>query len=89
MNGMKIGAAEISGKFRADSVYFDCCYLFTVYTMGGNANNVPCHFPFWYNGRKYRQCTMTKKNGTDPSHYWCATTYNLTKDGKWGNCFAG
>ena len=44
-----------------------------------------CHFPFYYKGVKYDECT-TK----DRRRPWCATVERLKDDdSRWGNCGQG
>ena len=50
---------------------------------GGNHTEIPCIFPFLWNGKKYNSCIF-KKGGS-----WCST--KVDKDGKhmqmfWGKC---
>ncbi|XP_060137179.1 epididymal sperm-binding protein 1-like [Zootoca vivipara] len=48
---------------------------------GGNDGGRPCVFPFVYKGNTYNTC-INKSS----SRYWCATTGNYDKDGKWSRC---
>ena len=53
--------------------------------------NVPCHFPFNWNGKTYNECTMD-------DHYqkWCGTQVDVVENATsllefgvtegWGNC---
>ncbi|KAJ7391723.1 hypothetical protein OS493_017421 [Desmophyllum pertusum] len=51
-------------------------------TYGGNSVGNCCAFPFLYNGKMHHSCTT---NGHKKK--WCSTTYNYTRDKKWGFCF--
>lgn len=65
----------------ADKCWIETCES-GVDTYAGNSAGKCCAFPFRYNGKEYHSCTTdgrTKK--------WCSTTYNYTKDKKWGFCF--
>nr|XP_034991092.1 uncharacterized protein LOC118094646 [Zootoca vivipara] len=48
---------------------------------GGNDGGRPCVFPFVYKGQTFNTCI--NKGAKD---YWCATTRNYDKDGKWSWC---
>jgi len=69
-----------------DIIIADKCWIETcesgIDTYAGNSAGQCCAIPFRYNGKEYHSCTTdghTKK--------WCSTTYNYTKDKKWGFCF--
>ncbi|XP_060137543.1 epididymal sperm-binding protein 1-like [Zootoca vivipara] len=48
---------------------------------GGNDIGRPCVFPFVYEGQTFNTCI-----NKDSGDYWCATTRNYDKDGKWSLC---
>ncbi|XP_028289877.1 macrophage mannose receptor 1 isoform X2 [Gouania willdenowi] len=54
-----------------------------IFTIGGNAYGIPCHFPFKFNDDWYAECT---NQGRQDGQLWCATErdYNTVK--KWGFC---
>ncbi|XP_075394097.1 72 kDa type IV collagenase [Tenrec ecaudatus] len=49
----------------------------------GNADGEFCKFPFLFNDKEYHSCTDT---GRSDGFFWCSTTYNFDKDGKYGFC---
>jgi len=54
-------------------------------TNGGDSPNVPCIFPFRFNGVTYNQCAL------DSDGYWCSTKVNSSGEhiggqGNWGTC---
>ena len=51
-------------------------------TFGGNSGGGDCHVPFLYGGVERHSC-ITDNNAGVP---WCGTTYNYSKEFKWGNC---
>ncbi|XP_067930207.1 epididymal sperm-binding protein 1-like [Watersipora subatra] len=42
----------------------------------------PCKFPFIYRNESYDECTTVANFGV----YWCATSDNYDKDGRWKSC---
>lgn len=54
-----------------------------IYTIQGNSHGAPCYLPFLYNGVWFDDCTSI---GREDGHLWCATTYNYSKDERWGFC---
>ena len=53
-------------------------------TVSGAKPNLPCAFPFRYNGRVYNSCVSAGFD--DP---WCSTLTNMfgvQVNGNWGNC---
>ena len=47
--------------------------------------NVPCVFPFFYNGQMYTECTLDGNRGGGA---WCATVEQLdVNSAQWGFCF--
>ncbi len=62
-------------------ILFHCCAYLSAETTGGNVEGDKCVFDFNYDGMKYSSCT---KENHDV--YWCATTNNFDKDGKWAEC---
>ncbi|KAJ8253702.1 hypothetical protein COCON_G00203140 [Conger conger] len=53
------------------------------YTIQGNSNGRPCHFPFLYDDRWFHGCSGV---GREDGHLWCATTLDYDKDQRWGFC---
>jgi len=51
-------------------------------THGGNAGGDCCVFPFKFNGKLIHDCTTAGY-----AKKWCSTTYNYSKDRKWGLCY--
>ncbi|KAL4659299.1 C-type mannose receptor 2-like [Arapaima gigas] len=54
-----------------------------IYTIQGNSHGRPCYLPFLYDGQWFHSCTNT---GREDGHLWCATTYDYSKDERWGFC---
>ncbi|KAM9829179.1 matrix metalloproteinase-9 [Syngnathus typhle] len=54
-----------------------------LYTIGGNADDAPCVFPFTFEGKEYDGCTT---EGRNDGYRWCATTNNFDQDKKYGFC---
>ena len=59
-------------------------------TTGGPDLGKRCVFPFTYNGRQYRGCTLVGVNDGIP---WCSTLtdargIHVSGQGKWGKCSA-
>ncbi|XP_055057931.1 epididymal sperm-binding protein 1 [Misgurnus anguillicaudatus] len=52
-----------------------------IYTIGGNANGRPCHFPFLYKNIRYADCTKV-----DSDILWCAVEPDYSSKGLWGYC---
>nr|XP_034957546.1 epididymal sperm-binding protein 1-like [Zootoca vivipara] len=50
---------------------------------GGNDGERPCVLPFVYKGQTFDNCTKQDATAGD---FWCATTENYDKDGKWSYC---
>ena len=53
--------------------------------MGGPSLNIPCIFPFKFNGRTFNECTW------DEDGAWCSTQVDKNGNhvggqGKWGLC---
>ncbi|KAJ8344765.1 hypothetical protein SKAU_G00289580 [Synaphobranchus kaupii] len=53
------------------------------YTIQGNSNGRPCHFPFLYDEHWFHDCTSI---GREDGHLWCATTLDYGEDERWGFC---
>ena len=49
-------------------------------TSKSKSASKPCHFPFKYFGRVYKECTLKHSND-----YWCATGAEY-ESGEWGYC---
>ena len=69
-------------EFISDFISKDCT------TEGGPSSNVPCVFPFLFNGTLYNHCAL----GGDG--YWCSTKVDSSGEhieGKmfWGTCSEG
>uniref|UniRef100_A0A8C9TTG1 Mannose receptor C-type 2 n=1 Tax=Scleropages formosus TaxID=113540 RepID=A0A8C9TTG1_SCLFO len=54
-----------------------------IYTIQGNSHGRPCYLPFLYDGQWFHSCTNI---GREDGHLWCATTYDYSKDERWGFC---
>ncbi|XP_034045841.1 C-type mannose receptor 2 [Thalassophryne amazonica] len=54
-----------------------------IYTIQGNSHGRPCYLPFLYDGNWFHSCTNI---GREDGHLWCATTYDYSKDERWGFC---
>ncbi|XP_072560794.1 C-type mannose receptor 2 [Paramormyrops kingsleyae] len=54
-----------------------------IYTIQGNSHGRPCNLPFLYDGQWFHGCTSV---GREDGHLWCATTYDYSKDERWGFC---
>ncbi|XP_062869501.1 secretory phospholipase A2 receptor [Trichomycterus rosablanca] len=61
-----------------------CTYPYEeIHTLLGNAQGMPCTFPFQYNSKWYWDCTS---EGREDQHLWCATSSRYDQDEKWGFC---
>ncbi|XP_048586187.1 matrix metalloproteinase-9 [Nematostella vectensis] len=49
----------------------------------GGVPHTLCKFPFYYNGRRYTECTH---DGFVNKPKWCSTTMDFNRDLKWGWC---
>ena len=64
------------------------CQCETIATRGGTRNPEECVFPFRYNGKTYRECTIDQ----DPDgRRWCSVQVDIngnhvTNRRKWGHC---
>ena len=59
-------------------------------TVSGAAPNLPCIFPFRFNGVTHNKCTWDQAHLTEHKA-WCSTLVDETGhhvggQGKWGNC---
>uniref|UniRef100_A0A3B3HHY1 Fibronectin type-II domain-containing protein n=1 Tax=Oryzias latipes TaxID=8090 RepID=A0A3B3HHY1_ORYLA len=54
-----------------------------IHTLLGNANGMPCVFPFNYNNKWYSECTT---EGREDNLHWCSTTPRYDRDERWGFC---
>ncbi|XP_073448050.1 uncharacterized protein [Aquarana catesbeiana] len=71
-----------TADYDTDGIWGYCsCKL--VFTIGGNANGLPCVFPFTYKSQSYSDCTG---DGSSDGRLWCATTSNYDTDQTWGYC---
>lgn len=57
--------------------------LAEIYTIQGNSHGRPCNLPFLYDGQWFHGCTSV---GREDGHLWCATTYDYSRDERWGFC---
>ena len=62
-------------------------------TVSGAKPNIPCIFPFRFNGVDYNECTWDHSFLTGHKA-WCSTLVNETGhhvggQGEWGNCGTG
>uniref|UniRef100_A0A3P9I5P8 Phospholipase A2 receptor 1 n=1 Tax=Oryzias latipes TaxID=8090 RepID=A0A3P9I5P8_ORYLA len=61
-----------------------CSYPYEdIHTLLGNANGMPCVFPFNYNNKWYAECTT---EGREDNLHWCSTTPRYDRDERWGFC---
>ena len=63
-------------------MFLDCV------TVSGKTPNLPCIFPFKYEGSIHKTCTITREDGvvTKP---WCSTKVSENGEhiqGNWGDC---
>lgn len=56
----------------------------TIVTIYGNSASALCHFPFFYNGKVFNECTEEGAASSDQK--WCATTSNYDNDKFYGFC---
>ncbi|XP_007656671.1 uncharacterized protein LOC100090537 [Ornithorhynchus anatinus] len=52
-------------------------------TLGEEARNAPCVFPFTYRSQDHTACTGA---GSEGGRLWCATTHNYDLDKRWHYC---
>lgn len=62
-------------------------------TVSGASPNLPCIFPFRFNGVTHNKCTWDQAHLTEHKA-WCSTLvdgtgHHVGGQGKWGNCGAG
>ena len=62
-------------------------------TVSGAAPNLPCIFPFRFNGVTHNKCTWDQAHLTEHKA-WCSTLvddtgHHVGGQGKWGNCGPG
>ncbi|CAM9934662.1 unnamed protein product [Lampetra fluviatilis] len=71
-----------TANYNTDGFYGYCSFNAQPTTLG-NDGGTACMFPFIYNGKTYKTCTL---DGRTDGRWWCAHTGNYDTDRKYGFC---